>query len=639
MDSNYGYIHERDLDANVRAKINGIKTGTDVDMSQYVTKNDLSTESSSIKNAVSNNINSLKQMIANTYYNKSDVISKDSLYLAELDIKTNANNIDATNKKIETLQKTMSSTIDTEIEKYMASHSSGSGNSGSGSTITQDQITAINNNIALNQSNIAVNSQNIQKNTSSINTINDSLSEYRRTDTPIQLTDLSTELQNKINKHGSGTSSDSTDITCDTIGPVYYDGESLSSSNILDTCNICETSEEVVEAQKKWYNDIYDVTSNVVYKYKDSIVLWNDNYTTIDNLYADNTTVASGYKRVTFDATNYITNDSSVTVANSTVTLNTSDTFTLSFYGTKFKLTGTVFAYDKNHLKSYVYVMIDDNDDGLKIVPYSTFEGNTTDRTKRVLFGIENLSIGRHKIKLTVPSGSKLILDAFIDIDDANSVILKKEDILSDYSNCLFDKQDNWSTIPSSYGITKSTDLFDLSSKTISDIYETTSDNITEIDKYSEKILYSIPTKDVYTISNHKLYKISDNIANLISTEDGSYVKKANTVGQNIKLLDKTISTLSQSVSSNTSNVNSLSGKVPDLTADGTYIKKANTITANLSALDTQVKKNAAALPSGIIMLYNGTTVPDGWLACDGKNGTPDLSTVKVNNIGYIMKK
>lgn len=32
-------------------------------------------------------------------------------------------------------------------------------------------------------------------------------------------------------------------------------------------------------------------------------------------------------------------------------------------------------------------------------------------------------------------------------------------------------------------------------------------------------------------------------------------------------------------------------------------------------------------LPSGVIMMWSGTTsdIPDGWVLCDGNNGTPDL--------------
>ena len=33
----------------------------------------------------------------------------------------------------------------------------------------------------------------------------------------------------------------------------------------------------------------------------------------------------------------------------------------------------------------------------------------------------------------------------------------------------------------------------------------------------------------------------------------------------------------------------------------------------------------SSIIPSGLIMMYYGNTIPDGWALCDGTNGTPDL--------------
>lgn len=54
-----------------------------------------------------------------------------------------------------------------------------------------------------------------------------------------------------------------------------------------------------------------------------------------------------------------------------------------------------------------------------------------------------------------------------------------------------------------------------------------------------------------------------------------------------------------------------------------------------LKSEDTDV-----GIPSGVIVLWSGTTAPSGWAICDGQNGTPDLRGVFVigagiNNDGY----
>ena len=33
----------------------------------------------------------------------------------------------------------------------------------------------------------------------------------------------------------------------------------------------------------------------------------------------------------------------------------------------------------------------------------------------------------------------------------------------------------------------------------------------------------------------------------------------------------------------------------------------------------------SSIIPSGVIMMYYGNNIPDGWALCDGTNGTPDL--------------
>lgn len=36
-------------------------------------------------------------------------------------------------------------------------------------------------------------------------------------------------------------------------------------------------------------------------------------------------------------------------------------------------------------------------------------------------------------------------------------------------------------------------------------------------------------------------------------------------------------------------------------------------------------KDSGSAIPAGVIVMWSGADVPDGWAICDGTNGTPDL--------------
>lgn len=55
-------------------------------------------------------------------------------------------------------------------------------------------------------------------------------------------------------------------------------------------------------------------------------------------------------------------------------------------------------------------------------------------------------------------------------------------------------------------------------------------------------------------------------------------------------------------------------------------IGDGNSSYSSLSSFEL-VPENSVVLPSGIIMLWSGaeTAIPNGWLLCDGTNGTPDL--------------
>ena len=51
----------------------------------------------------------------------------------------------------------------------------------------------------------------------------------------------------------------------------------------------------------------------------------------------------------------------------------------------------------------------------------------------------------------------------------------------------------------------------------------------------------------------------------------------------------------------------------------------STTLAATPYAVKQAYDKANNALPSGSIIIWTGSTIPDGWAICNGENGTPDL--------------
>ena len=49
-------------------------------------------------------------------------------------------------------------------------------------------------------------------------------------------------------------------------------------------------------------------------------------------------------------------------------------------------------------------------------------------------------------------------------------------------------------------------------------------------------------------------------------------------------------------------------------------------------------RQNLNVEPSGLICLWYGASIPDGWRACDGSGGTPDLSAYVTAPLRYIRR-
>ena len=97
--------------------------------------------------------------------------------------------------------------------------------------------------------------------------------------------------------------------------------------------------------------------------------------------------------------------------------------------------------------------------------------------------------------------------------------------------------------------------------------------------------------KDIYTIS-------------LDATGNGNVVLKTNAdkEGPTIKV---DASALDMQIKQNASDITAVNGKIGTLSADGTYIKKAKNVSENLVALDNQVKRNADDISIANSTIYN----------------------------------
>ena len=112
---------------------------------------------------------------------------------------------------------------------------------------------------------------------------------------------------------------------------------------------------------------------------------------------------------------------------------------------------------------------------------------------------------------------------------------------------------------------------------------------------------------------------------------DGTYIKVANNVSQNLSVLDN-------KVKANEGAITAVDSKIGSLSADGNYIKKANKVAQNLSAIDEQVFKNETAIGTLSSLTTNEKTNLVG--AVNEVKGTADtalgLANTNKANIGTL---
>ena len=86
----------------------------------------------------------------------------------------------------------------------------------------------------------------------------------------------------------------------------------------------------------------------------------------------------------------------------------------------------------------------------------------------------------------------------------------------------------------------------------------------------------------------------------------------------------------------------------PKTTADAVYVDDTTKLNDKITEINTNIDNLTAAasggsIPSGLICMWSGSTIPTGWALCNGTNGTPDLrdrfivgsgSTYSIGNTG-----
>lgn len=608
-------VHERNLDPELRAKVNGIKqSDSGQSFNDMVTQQQLTTAINKIDDDIAKSTSDLKNTIDENYYSKDDIIQKDSLYIAYQDINENKRQIDVINTKLANNQTDLTNNVNTIVDNRI--NELGLSDNASAYTGLKKQVQT--NTDTINQNTIQINT-----NTSAISLLQDDINRlgtdtnaYRKTADKITKKDLSDDLSQELTDINTkisrlqGTKQDTLNLSV--IGPVYNEpGNIINSVDLVIRGSFCNTTEETSSALSSWRNDIYDIINGKHYHYKDIYHNWNysANY---DNISMDiNDTVASGYTRVDI-SDKYIVNPSAnVTIDNGHFKFSKACTLTIGFYGTRFKLLGTVLKADTAASDPSVSVFVDGN----RVINRLTYRYpssiTTATTDKVVLLDATGLSLGRHTVMITVPDNCSLLLDTVFDINDTGSAVLNTADILNDFSEVYFDNQDNWISMPSSYNITKSTTLFDISTLSQDNVYDVEEYYISaNTSDYNNRILYSTISQKMFMPSGGILYTINPNID--MTLNDGIYIKAVNSYGQNLAELDTQIK-------NNTDNIELIK-------------KSSESNKTSIATLTTNVASNKksidAILRKGMIIDWYGkkAEIPTGWLLCDGTNNTPNLS-------------
>lgn len=508
-------VHERNLDPDLRAKINGIKTDDNQPLANMVTKQQLDNALAEINKQVAKSIDAVKKVIGDDYYSKADIITKDSLHIAYQDIDENKRQIDIINKLVKGTQDDLSDQIKTIVTKLIDDL----GLSDNASDYTEIKQRVQNNADAING-----NVMDINTNTSAIKLIQDDINTmkadaetYRTTDEKIEKADLSTDILNEFLERNDAINqlqrSKQDTLSLGVIGPVYREpGDITGSVDLIVRDAFCNSEEDLAAAFSRWRNNIYDVLNGKEYTWKEDYHLWNYSSSYDDVSHDENAEPATGYARYDIIGKYTVTDKNAVSIVDNHIEFTDVCTLRIGFYGSRFKLIGKMLASDETAADPEVRISVDDNP-VVNELPYrysAALGSESADNI--VLLDATGLSLGRHTIAIDVPANCPISFATFIDSNPENAAVLDTSDMLIDFSNTHFDNQDNWEDMPSKYNIVKSDTLFLIGSLETEDVYNVDDFYVTnEQGDYNNRILYSTISGNMFIPSGGRFYTLAQN--------------------------------------------------------------------------------------------------------------------------------
>ena len=190
-------VHERNLDPELRAKVNGIKQGdSEQSFNDMVTQQQLTTAVNKIDDDIAKSTNELKNTIDENYYSKDDIIQKDSLYIAYQDINENKRQIDVINTKLANNQTDLTNNVNTIVDNRI--NELGLSDNASSYTGLKKQVQTNTDTINQNTIQINTNASAISLLQNDVNKLGTDANAYRKTADKITKKDLSDDLSQEL---------------------------------------------------------------------------------------------------------------------------------------------------------------------------------------------------------------------------------------------------------------------------------------------------------------------------------------------------------------------------------------------------------------------------------------------------------